>query len=541
MSYLLNYLPCPKCLKYSSNIIKLENKVNGKENDLFLKLSCVQNCSINCIKFSELKQLLNNQEKIPTSPLIHGNFSHEQDQIENISAKIFNKINNVYCSIEKIEKEILKLKEEVKKEIFNYKKGFEDFRLLHEIIYGAYLKNIKDNKSQENQSYLNNNLKFININDNNNYNIENYFYFKEIEKDILTIDSSINSVKNEIFIYLKNNQIISINEKYNKNKCLFSLVDFSLNNNSYSKIEKHNTIKKYNTRIKNIETIIKLSDGNIALGSYDEMSIYNLELKKEIANIPGEFWNIRELKYYKNMKNLKNIIILSLQSKRIKIYDIYDKKILLNYSQYYNIDSILELYNGDILYICDYNIHNINLKEEFNIPLKFFCYSMINLYDKQNILGYTSLSKLNFVYLEKPKKIIKEIDIKNSKEIYDLKQIYDDNINTNYLIILSDKSLDLYNLNSNQFIFKSKLCIENNYKNLFISKGSNNNTYIIGENSIQFFILKNNKFIHIHTIDSLKSKKKSILYHKNTTPFSINNNGQYLLIFDSNDEGFNTL
>ena len=539
MSNLMNYLPCPKCLNFPSNIIKLETKENEKENDLFLKLSCANNCSINCIKLSEIKQLLINQTKIPLSIFIYGKFSQQQTQIENISSKIFNKLDSIYSSIEKLEKEIISLKEEIKIEIDKYKKSFEDFQLLHELIYGAYLKNIKDTNED-----LNNNLKYLNINDYDNYHIQNNFYIKEIEKDIITIDNSINYIKKELFYYLKNNPIISINEDYNNNnKSLFPLYDFSISNLCPYENENTNIIESYNTSIKDIESIIQLSDGNIALGSFDEMIIYNLELRKEILNIPGDFCNIRELKYYKNdkiNKKEKNIIILTIQTKRLKIYDLYKKSLLLNYSQYYNIDNVLELYNGDILYICDFSIYNINLSEEFKISLKYYCFSMINFIDKPNILGYSNLSKIKLVSLDKPNKIIKEIQIKDSTEIYDLKQIYEDKNNYNYLIILSKNYLILYDLNTNQFIFKS--AIYKLYKNLYLSKNSQNNINInlIGENSVQLFIIKNNQFIHIHAIDSLK-KKIASLYNKISTPFSINNKGKYLLVFDNNDEGFNSL
>ena len=456
MSNLMNYLPCPKCLNFPSNIIKLETKENEKENDLFLKLSCANNCSINCIKLSEIKQILINQTKIPLSIFIYGKFSQQQTQIENISSKIFNKLDSIYSSIEKLEKEIITLKEEIKIEIDKYKKSFEDFQLLHELIYGAYLKNIKDTNED-----LNNNLKYLNINDYDNYHIQNNFYIKEIEKDIITIENSINYIKKELFYYLKNNPIISINEDYNNNnKSLFPLYDFSISNLCPYENENTNIIESYNTSIKDIEAIIQLSDGNIALGSFDEMIIYNLELRKEILNIPGDFCNIRELKYYKNdkiNKNDKNIIILTIQTKRLKIYDLYKKSLLLNYSQYYNIDNVLELYNGDILYICDFSIYNINLSEEFKISLKYYCFSMINFIDKPNILGYSNLSKIKLINLDKPNKIIKEIQTKDSTEIYDLKQIYEDKNNYNYLIILSKNYLILYDLNTNQFIFKSAI------------------------------------------------------------------------------------
>ena len=480
MSNLLNYLPCPKCLNFTSDIIKLENKENEKQNDLFLKLTCIKNCSINVVKISELKQLLINKTKIPLSIFIYGKYSQQQTQIENISSKIFNKLNNIYSSIEKLEKEILTIKEELKIEIDKYKKSLEDFQLLHELIYGAYLKNIKDNIEKDANENLNNNLKYLKINDYDNYNIQNNFYIKEIEKDILTINNSINYIKKELSYYLKNNPIISINEDYNNNnKSLFPLYDFSISSLCPYENENTNIIETYNTSIKDIEAIIQLSDGNIALGSFDEMIIYNLELRKEILNIPGDFSNIRELKYYKKgetNKNNKNIIILTIQSKRLKIYDLYNKSLLLNYSQYYNIDNTLELYNGDILYICDFSIYKINLKEEFKISLKYFCFSMINFIDKQNVLGYSNLSKVKFVNLDKPNKIIKEIKIDDSREIYDLKQIYEDKNNYNYLIILSDNYLILYDLNTNQINFKTAL--NRLYKNLYLSKNSQNNITI---------------------------------------------------------------
>ena len=540
MSNLINYLPCPKCFIHASNIIKLESN----ENDLFLKLNCVNNCSVNYLKFSELKNILSNQTKVRLNMLVHGSFTKEQELIENYSTKIFNKINNIFSSIDNIEREIIKLKEEIKKEITKYKQIFEDFQLLHELIYGAYLKkeeNISEEKSKIN---FKNNLKFININDTDNYNINNNFYYKEIEKDITKINNSINLIKKEIYFYLKNNKVISINDNIN-NKSLSPLKGFSA---IYcSKAQKHNLIETYNISIKNIESIVQLSDGNIALGSFDEMIVYNLELQKEIMTIPGDFSNIKELKYNKlnqSVKNFKKIIVLALQNKRIKIYDIYNKALLLNYSQFYNIDNVLELYNGDVLYICDYNIFNINLKEEFKISLKYFCFTMINFYEEQNILGYSCLSKINLVKLDKPRKIIKQIEVFGSKEIFDIKQIYNENINENYLVILSDNYLNLYDLISNQFKYTSILNKTNIYKNLLISKNEYNDSIdinIIDFDSVQLFNKKNNQFILVLSINSLKEAKSTYIYQKITTPFSINNDGKYLLVFSHNEEGFNIL
>ena len=536
MSDLLNYLPCPKCLNHSSNLVNLEIKKTEANEELVLKLSCIKNCSTNWISFSNLKKYLDNQEKVPLSLLIYGKFSKEQNIIENNSSKIFNKLDKLYFEIEKTEKEIIKMKEIIKDEIFKYKKYFEDLKLLNELIYGAYLKNNKDNIEQDNVLNLNNNLKLIYINDKDNFNIENNFYIKEIEKDIILINSSINYIKKEIKFFLNNNKIISVNKTNNSNIDLFHQVNFS---NSI-----HNEIETYRTSLKNIETILKLSDGNIAIGSYEEMVIYNLELNKEILKLPGNFSDISEIKYNKKYKSNNNIIILSVQNKSIKIYDIYNKNLLLNYSQFYQIDGILELYNGDILYIVDFCIFNINLKEEFKIYFKYFCFSMINLYDQQNVLGYGNLSEIKFVYLDNPRrKAFKEIKVKDSKEIYDLKQVYDEKLGNNYLLVLSNLFLDVYDFNTDQFKYKAILNKTSFYKKIFISETNNNilNFNLIAENSIQLFNIKKDNLILIHTIESLKKIVTSLYCKIRSTPFGVNNDGKYILIFDSNEEGFNLL
>ena len=531
MANLLNYLPCPKCKTCSSNLIQME--MEEMENDLFLKLLCTKNCSTNCISFSELKQLLNGQTKIPLSILIHGKFSKDQEQIENISTKIYNIYDSIISDIENMEKEITKMKEEIKNEIIRYKKNFEDFQLLHELIYGAYLKNIKDDIEQDNELILNDNLKLLNI--YSNTNIMDNFYIKEIQKDIVNMRSLIVSIKKEVILYFKYNKIISINEN-NNNKSILPLVNLNTRNSNI----KHTKISTFNTNLKNIENILQLSDGNILLGSDEQMIVYNLEINKEILNIPGDFSDVRELKYNKKYKN-KNVIVLSVCNKSIKIYDIYNKTLLLNYSQYYTIDNVLELYNGDILYICDYSIFNMSLKEEFKINLKDFCFSMINLFDKQDIFGYTNLSKIKFIYLNNPKKVFKELLIKDSQEIFDLKQIYEENNNINYLIILSSIYIDLYDFETDEFKITIVLNMVNLYKKINISKDDKNTCLnLISSNSVKSFQLKKDKLIEVHTIESLKPKNTPLYCKIKTTPFCVNKDGKYLLIFESNDQGFNS-
>ena len=182
----MNYLPCIKC-NSSSNIIKID--YSDKDNCLYLKLSCVKKCSTNYIKFSDLINLLKNQNKVQMSILVYGNYSKEQKKIENISEKLINCYNKILSNFEIIEKNIIAFKEEITNEIKKIKAINESLQILNELIFGSYLKNIKDNLDKDNNSYLKNNLKFININ-NSSDNFRNNFYLQQIEDDISKINNS---------------------------------------------------------------------------------------------------------------------------------------------------------------------------------------------------------------------------------------------------------------------------------------------------------------------------------------------------------------
>ena len=525
----MNYLPCIKC-NSSSNIIRIE--YYDKEDCLHLKLSCVKKCSDsdNYIKFSDLTNLLKSQNKIPMSILVYGNYSKEQKKIEYIYEKLLNCYNKIYSNFENIEKNISAIKEEITNEIKKIKRIFESLQLLNELIFGSYLKNINDNLDKDNNSYLKNNLKFININ-NSFENIRNNFYLEQIEEDISKINNSFNYIKKEFSLFTQTNPLEPIN--------LFPKILINIP----QKKEKHDIIETYKTSIKDIRSIISLSNGNVALGSENQLIIYNLALNKEIDYIPGEFSDIREIKFSKKYKSNDNsIIILSILSKSIKIYNVKEKTLLLNYVQNSSIDNILELYNGEILYINDYAIYNLGLNKEFKISLSYFCFSMINLYENQNILGYTYKKYIKFIYLDNPKKTYKKIEIYDADEIFDVKQIYNENRNYNFLIILSTHKIDLYDLNNNKFLICSDLYKTNIYKKInFDFYNEDNNFFVIGENCIKLFVYKDNTLINIQNISNLKAIKTSLYSKIMTTPFCLNKKGKYILIFESNNEGFNSL
>ena len=195
----MNYLPCIKC-NSSSNFLRID--YYDKEDCIYLKLSCVKKCSDNYIKFSDLINLLRNQNKIPMSILVYGNYSKEQKKIEGISEKLLNYYNKIYAKFENIEKNISSFKQKITNEINKTKKIIETLQLLNDLIFGSYLKNIKENLDKDNNSYLKNNLKFININTSID-NIRNNFYLQQIEEDIIKIDNSFN------IIFSKNNIIRS--------------------------------------------------------------------------------------------------------------------------------------------------------------------------------------------------------------------------------------------------------------------------------------------------------------------------------------------
>ena len=527
MSNLMNYLPCLKC-NSSSNILRID--YYNKEECLYLKLACVKKCSQNYIKCPDLIQILSNQKKIPMSILVYGNYSKEQNKIETLSDKILNCYNKIYSDFEKIEKEIIDFKIYIKGEINKFKKIVESLKLINELIFGGYLKNSEDNLEKDNNIFLKNNLNCLNINKSNDFNIINNFYIKEIEKDIIKINNSFNFIKKEFSFFIQENPFSPNN--------LFPKINID---DIFSKKEKHNSINTYPTTIKDIKSIILLSDKNIALGSDTQLIIYNLTLNKEIDYIPGDFSDIREIKYSQKYKtNKDSIIILSILNKSIKMYKINEKKLLLNYIQNSTIDNVLELYNGEILYINDFSIYNLGLNKEFKISLTHFCFAMINLIEKQNILGYTYQKYIKFIYLDNPKKVYKKIEVVGAEEIFDVKQIYNENKKTNFLVILSTHQLNLYNLNMDIFIFLDDLCKINLYKKINIDF-NNENCFIIGENKIKIFNFKNNKYENVYNISDLKSIKSSLYSKILTTPFCFTDDDKYILIFQSNDEGFNIL
>ena len=527
MSNLMNYLPCFKC-NSTSNILRIDHY--NKENCLYLKLSCVRKCSDSYIKFPDLLQVLPNQKKIPMSILVYGNYSKEQNKIETISEKIMNFYHKIYSYFEIIEKDIISFKKDINDEITKFQRIVETLHLLNELIFGAYLKNIEDKLEVDNNSFLKNNLKFININNSKNFSLVNNFYIKEIEKDVTKIKNSFTFIKKEFSSFIQSNPFDPNN--------LFPKIDI---NDFYSKKPKHNSIEAFPTTIKDIKYIISLSDNNLALGSDTQLIIYNLELNKEIDYIPGYFSDIREIKYSQKYKtNKDNIIIMSILKTSIKIYNITEKILLLNYLQNSSIDNVLELYNGDILYINDFAIYNIGLIKEFKIPLSYFCYAIINLFEKQNILGYTYQKYIKFIYLDNPKKIYKKIEVPNCEEIFDVKQIYNENKNYNFLIILSTHHLDLYDFNKDEFLFLNDLYKMNLYKKIDFDF-DREKCYIIGENMIKIFKHKNNKFENIQNIADLKNIKGSLYSKIVTTPFCFTNNEKYMIIFESNNEGFNIL
>ena len=113
----------------------------------------------------------------------------------------------------------------------------------------------------------------------------------------------------------------------------------------------------------------------------------------------------------------------------------------------------------------------------------------------------------------------------------------------NYLLVLSNLFLDVYDFNTDQFKYKAILNKTSFYKKIFISETNNNilNFNLIAENSIQLFNIKKDNLILIHTIESLKKIVTSLYCKIRSTPFGVNNDGKYILIFDSNEEGFNLL
>ena len=58
---------------------------------------------------------------------------------------------------------------------------------------------------------------------------------------------------------------------------------------------------------------------------------------------------------------------------------------------------------------------------------------------------------------------------------------------------------------------------------------------------LKVFNFKNNKFDNIQNIGELKNIKGSLYSKTVSTPFCFTNDEKYIIIFESNNEGFNIL
>ena len=518
----MNYFPCPKCDSYSSKILEINSKNNIPFNkEIYIKLLCSKNCSLNYLKFSNIMQLLNNQSKLQISfpTQIKEKYDIEIQTINIHFTETINNLNDIINKINKISDLISQIKLELNNKVNSYKSNLENLIVIYKLIYGTYNKELNGNIPNNAEKNFKFNLNKIKINNK----IEDDFYLNEITKDFNALFNNINNIQKEIDLYLyKNNNLIEINQKPDK-----------VHKN------KHNNIKKFDVDL-NIEKIIKLKDGNLVLGAEKEMLIYNLELKKIIKRIAGNFSKIVELKY----QNKKDIEILSYSEKKIVVYDIYNNKTILKYNQYNEIDAVFELYNGDILFITDFSIFNTNFSKEFKIDLSYMCYGILNLIDKKNILLYSQKNLIIFCDLDKPRKQLMKINVndENSCVIFDIKQLFLKD-EENYLLILTNNNyLSLFDLNKFNFICNYS-CNQNFFsiKVLNFSNDNNNNIYLIGNNEVDVVKLNNTKFTHIHSIKELKNRKSDVSWIYESTPFDISDNGKYVLIFESNRNGFNVI
>ena len=109
---------------------------------------------------------------------------------------------------------------------------------------------------------------------------------------------------------------------------------------------------------------------------------------------------------------------------------------------------------------------------------------------------------------------------------------------------MSKHRIDLYNLNLDNFFLCYNLNRDNFYKKIDFAFDENHimeKFFIIGENYVKIFIYKENQLINFQNIAELKNVKTSLYSKIVTTPFCYIDNKKYLVISESNIEGFNSL
>ena len=367
------YLICPDCLMRSPHIEKFyydENKkeflvnytcicnnlMNSKEIPLLTILTkeeplnmCTLHLENKLIAYcntckraicSLCKDELHNEHNIDTDIIRNSISKEDADNMLKIIKEKEEKFNeDIHKNEEKMENGIDNMIKKLNEEKINYKnqiKNYKDNNLktfdFLKNLYSRYINNFEENKNEVKSSIINQDNN-INHNDIMITNHMNNFIIKNTKIQLLdtNIDEIINQYNEEQkelklnyeFGFYNNDKRNSIKENINNNLKNRSIkVEESIKsntNNSFKKIKNTNFIctKTIEGHTEKIVSLIELSSGQLATGSYDEtIRIWNSTYEKEDIIIEVKSRILCLLEYEKNK------ILCGTSNNVINLYDI---------------------------------------------------------------------------------------------------------------------------------------------------------------------------------------------------------------------------
>ena len=356
------------------------------------------------------------------------------------------------------------------------------------------------------------------INNNQQYNcykdrlkaITSSKYYKAINSDFQKINKYISYINTEISLLFNDLYCPFMRKSSKKEVSSDSLYSIQIN-----KPKSFNHSIRIDPKM-NVISLLSLSDGHIAIGSQCKLKIYNIQINKRIKSLTGCFKKILELKHYSSEDN--HIKILSLEQQSFSIYDIETEEMLQTFIQYDEIESLCELSNGAILFCVSNTIYQSNLKVSFSIHLNGFCYSLLELHNKQ--IAYCEDNIINIIDRTNPNKVLAQLIGDRSSFQNELKELKDD-------ILLSSEGtiIQIWNINTKQ-------CIFTYYNSTMYTKEIkiyNDIWYFIGDREIDVWDGKDMQ--NIYRMKGMKSM--SDLQIKITTPFDVLNDGRIICVYNN--------
>jgi WD40 repeat protein len=347
------YLICPDCLIRSPHIEKLYYDENSK--DFLVKYTCI--CSMAISKETPLMKILDNKEPLNLCTLHQNNkligycdtckraicstckqelhIGHKinmdtinksitrenADNMLKIIKEKEQKFNeDIHKNEEKMENGIDNMIQKLNNEKLDYKKQLENYKDNNlktfeflKNLYGRYINNFENNQKSNNLDQNNLSANPANNNVNNDIMLANHINKFTIDNKMPKLNSNVDEIINQY------------NEEQKELKLKYDY-GFPFNNSnsidlSQNKISELNTLKSkkefictktFEGHIEKIVSLIQLSSGKIASGSYDNtIRIWNMDSLKEdkIINESGRVFTLLEFEKDKLLAGTSDNVI----------------------------------------------------------------------------------------------------------------------------------------------------------------------------------------------------------------------------------------